>query len=295
MPPGGGLGVQGISLPAGVRAPPPAPTSPSGLGGLCVQCATPCPQTSAAGGDGGVVRCGDRCHGYLRPHSGRGDLSHWQGSDELSGWGARVEVSNAQPPESLPVSPELGSVPRVLPARPAARYVPVSDLPDPRVVSVAAGSWEPTCQGSGWVGEFTVECLPPRGARVLQLGLHTPGAHHPHRIPGLSSERCLREGSRASRPQVKDSTARNHITGWKGEVTSPWEQGTRGQPSRVLTLSPRGKRVWILAGDSAGTGPGGRSPPQPRSGHRHRHSCGGRWCALLAPGPCTSCRLQERR
>ena len=241
-----------------------------------------------------MVRCGDGCHGYLWSHSGRGDLSHWQGSDELSGRGARVGLSNAQPPESLPISPKLGSVSRVLPARPAARCIPVSDLPEPRVVSVAAGSWEPTCHGSGRVGEFTVECLPPRGARGLQLELHTPGARHPHRIPGLSSERCLREGSGASWPQVKDSMARNHITGWKGEVTSPWERGTRGQPSRVLTPCPRGKRVWIPAGDSAGTGPGGR-PAQPRSGCCHRHSCGGRQCALLAPGPCASCRLQERR
>lgn len=31
-------------------------------------------------------------------------------------------------------------------------------------------------------------------------------------------------------PRVKDSTAPNHITGWKGEMTSPWD----GWHSRAL-------------------------------------------------------------
>lgn len=29
-------------------------------------------------------------------------------------------------------------------------------------------------------------------------------------------------------PRVKDSMALNHVTGWKGEVTSPWEHEHSG-------------------------------------------------------------------
>lgn len=38
-------------------------------------------------------------------------------------------------------------------------------------------------------------------------------------------------------PRVKDSMALNHVTGWKGEVTSPWEHEHSGPASRALTLS----------------------------------------------------------
>lgn len=103
----------------------------------------------------------------------------------------------SHPWEPLPVLPELGSVPPVLPTWLAAQCVPVSDLPEPCVVLVMAGSWEPMCRGSGWVGEFMGECLPPWGVQGLQLGPRMPGARHPHRIPLLSSERCLQGGEQS--------------------------------------------------------------------------------------------------
>lgn len=108
------------------------------------------------------------------------------------------------------------------------------------------------------------ECLLPPGVPVL-LGLFGAAAGDmeqalmawpcPEPVDPLGFQHCYlssvyRQRSGVSWPKVKDSTALNHITGQKGEMTSPWDCWH----SKALTPCPQRKygsrrgflwKIWL--------------------------------------------------
>lgn len=136
------------------------------------------------------------------------------------------------------------------------------------------------------------------GAGPDGLALHRAccpmGFQHCH----LSS--VYRERSGVSRPKVKDSTVPSHVTGQKGDTTSPWHCW----PSEALTMSPEkdgwgrgilwktvrtGQRGWchcllqqMLARPSPNAG--SATPP-----------AGPVKCSLPDPSTCVSHRSQKRQ
>jgi len=136
-----------------------------------------------------------------------------------------------QPPTRGSRCPSSPSWDQCLPFCPLGRLLsaflsPTSQSPGWCPSRLGPGS--PCAEGAdGWVNSWaSVSHLGESGASSLGpacLGPATPTGFQDCHLSGV-----YREGSRASRPGVKDSMALNHITGWKGEVTSPWEHGHSG-------------------------------------------------------------------